>query len=53
MICKYFLTFYKLSFHCVDSIIWCTDFNGIYLVHFSQLFATYAFDAISKKVLPI
>ena len=30
MICKYFLPFHRLSFHSLDSILWCTNVFNFY-----------------------
>ena len=55
VISKYFLSFCKLSFHSLDSVLWCTkvfNFNEVQFTHFVVVAVACAFGVTYKKPFP-
>ena len=55
MIYKYMLLFYRLPFHSVDSVFWCTKVLDLDVLQFLYIFSIVTYDygiTVYKKSLP-
>lgn len=52
MICKYFVSFYGLSFHFLDGVLLSKNFYDSIVFQLLYSFTAYAFSVLAKKLLP-